>query len=260
MTDLPPEDYDLDERIYQYERAQSKREHELEDAIEIFSKIKIVAEGDSWMNLPRIVRPPAIADQLARDSRFRVENIAKWGHTLEKILIDGQFLEQVDEKTQWYLLSAGGNDLQQGLAKGYAIHDYHPDRPTSDYLTEEGEELLQNIRTNFVTLLTSIKSKFPSLPILTHAYDYPRPLVGKGTYIGQYLRLKRIPEDSMQLIINPVIDKLNLVIASASSSVTGATYLDCRTLTEGYTWFDDMHPGKGGFATLAERFAKEMES
>ena len=45
LTDLPPEDYDLDERIYQYERAQSRREHELEDAIEIFSKIKIVAEG-----------------------------------------------------------------------------------------------------------------------------------------------------------------------------------------------------------------------
>ena len=84
---------------------------------------------------------------------------------------------------------------------------------------------MQNIQTNFVALLTAIKAKFPSLPILTHAYDYPRPLVGKGTYIGQYLRLKRIPEDSMHLIINPIIDKLNLVIAGAASSVMGTTYL-----------------------------------
>ncbi|MGQ9873130.1 hypothetical protein [Leptodesmis sp.] len=42
-------------------------------------------------------------------------------------------------------------------------------------------------------------------------------------------------------IIASIIDKLNEVVKRATQS-TKAQYLDCRRVTEPYTWYDDMHP------------------
>jgi hypothetical protein len=253
-----PPDYDVDEMVYRYERELRKRDAALRSISRVVTGIPVVAEGDSWFNLPMFIRPRAIADQLEKDRRFEANNIARWGHTLERILQEREYLEEIDGQTRFLIVSAGGNDLQIALEKDRAIHGFDPARPLNDYLTTAGLDLMRRIHDDYVTLLNEVHSQFPSVQVLTYGYDYPRPLVGRGKYIGKYLRKKGIPDDRLQAVIDPIIDVLNSQIATATSRVTWARYLNCRTKTAPFTWFDDMHPREDGFAALLDVFADVM--
>jgi hypothetical protein len=94
------------------------------DSLEIpraLETIKIVAEGDSWFRLPEIpgifllprMFPKATASQLQRRPGFNVKNIAHWGDTLNQMYQRKEYLNAIDSfQPQYFLLSAGGNDLQ----------------------------------------------------------------------------------------------------------------------------------------------------
>ncbi len=47
---------------------------------------RVLAEGDSWFNLPPLIRPKAIADRLSSNKKVSVKNIARWGDTLAEML------------------------------------------------------------------------------------------------------------------------------------------------------------------------------
>ena len=59
-----PRDYDVDEMVYRYERELRKRDAARRILTRASAGISVVAEGDSWFNLPIGIRPRAIADQL----------------------------------------------------------------------------------------------------------------------------------------------------------------------------------------------------
>ena len=101
-------------------------------------------------------------------------------------------------------------------------------------------------------------SQFPSLKVLTYGYDYPRPLVDGGLYIGQYLLKLKILDSCMTSIMESVLDKLNTVIKEAGDVYPNVHYLNCRGVTKPYTWDDDMHPGNDGFQALACKFEQAM--
>lgn len=257
LIDQPPPDYDVDAEIYRMLRIISEERDARLETFAFVGQKRVVAEGDSWFNLPVLIRPPAIADWIERNGRFRMRNIAYWGHTLERILRDQEYMKVLaQEKPEYFMFSAGGNDLQLGLANGSYVYTYDPARPLDQYLTKEGEAALVQIEKGYKTLLAELL-QFPALKIICYGYDYPRPLVKGGTYIGQHLRKKGIPNHLMGPIIASIIDKLNEVIKRATQSTT-AQYLDCRGVTEPYTWYDDMHPDRDGFLALAVKFEEAM--
>lgn len=108
--------------------------------------------------------------------------------------------------------------------------------------------------------MADVSGRFPSLPILTHGYDYPRPLVGGGKYIGKHLRKLGFPENEMQPIVDSVIDSLNRHIKAAASEHKTAIYIDCRGATREFTWYDDMHPDRNGFLALSLLFEDKMNA
>lgn len=257
LIDQPPPNYDVDAEIYRMLRIINE---EREARLKTFSFVgqkRVVAEGDSWFNLPAILRPPAIADWIERNGRFRIKNIAYWGHTLQRILRDKEYIKVLSqEKPEYFIFSAGGNDLQLGLANGRYIYDYDPSRPVDQYLTKEGEAALAQIEMGYKSLFLEL-SKFPNLKVICYGYDYPRPMVKGGTYIGRYLRKKGIPDDLLGAVSASIIDKLNDVIQRVTQP-TKIHYLDCRRITEPYTWYDDMHPDRDGFLALAVKFEETM--
>lgn len=96
--------------------------------------------------------------------------------------------------------------------------------------------------------------------MLTHGYDYPRPLVGDGKYIGKYLRRMGFPDDEMQPIVDSVINSLNRHIKAAASVHNTATYIDSRGATKEFTWYDDMHPDGDGFLALSLLFEDKINA
>lgn len=257
LIDPPPPGYDVDAEIYRMLRIINEERNTRLETFSFVGQKRVVAEGDSWFNLPIIVRPPAIADWIERNGRFRIKNIAYWGHTLQRILRDKEYMKVLaQEKPEYFIFSAGGNDLQLGLAKGNFIHPYDPARPVDKYLTREGEAALAQIEQGYKSLFAQL-SQFPTLKVICYGYDYPRPLVKGGTYIGKFLRKKGIPEDQMGAISAAMIDNLNNVIQRVAQS-SKIHYLDCRRVTEPYTWYDDMHPDRDGFLALAVKFEEAM--
>lgn len=256
LTDDYPEYYDVDNEIYLL--MQYYKEEESKKGIFRGGK-RVVAEGDSWFNLPPIVRPTAIADRIWWNGTHNIKNIARWGDTVKKILAEEQYLNIIkNHQAEYFLLSAGGNDLQIGLAKSKYLHDYDPHRPLNDYLSSHGKQGLNEIAENYRKILKQVTSQFPNLKTLTHGYDYPRPLVGGGRYIGRFLRRQGFPDSVMTDVIRPVINELNNKIKFVSREFKNVTYINLLNATSSYTWYDDMHPSSDGFIALTNAFEKNI--
>ena len=259
LLDSPPQDYDIDDAIYRAQRELAEREEEIEEGIFDDDRPRVVAEGDSWFNLPPIIRPNAIADRMKKNGNYKVKNIAKWGHTIKDILDEQEYIAAIGKKeTAFFLISAGGNDMQDNLAAGGMIYDYDENRALNDYLTDDGVAVLNGIADDYKTLISDVLNQYPDMKIVCHAYDYPRPLLEGGKYIGKYLHAKGIADDKKQQVIDPIVDKLNTLISQVTGQYPNVHYLDMRTVTEPYTWYDDMHPKTEGFKKLTELFEIKM--
>ena len=278
LTDNAPAAYDVDEEIYQL--TQNYKDNEFEKD-RIFNSQEtarptrgstrsrsapaalrgrmVVAEGDSWFNLPPLIRPTAIADRIWWNRTYNIKNIARWGHTLKTILHQGQHVRTLEHyRPDYFLLSAGGNDLQQGLASGSFLHSYDPHRPIHDYLTNQARSGFNEIADNYRTLLSQVSSKFPDTKTITYGYDYPRPLVGNGRYIGQFLHRQGFPREVMTELVRPSIEELNNKIRSVSEEFRNVTFINCLNVTNNFTWYDDMHPSSEGFVALTRKFEENM--
>lgn len=263
ISDDIPEGYDVDKVVYDYLRKSSDAIYEKDLNLGPRSGRKhILAEGDSWFNMPIFIRPKTIADRLNDYKRYKVKNVAYWGHTIRGMLNQREYIENIDpEKTECLILSAGGNDLQNGLenTNDCIVKRYDPSIPVTDYLTTKGWNLIQYIDDSYREMINEVISAYPEIKIYCHGYDYPRPLKGKGKYIGKYLRRLDIPDHLMSPVMNPVIDILNQRISTVCDSFgNNVNYVNCLTATEGLKWIDDMHPGSDGFKALARVFAASI--
>jgi lysophospholipase L1-like esterase len=253
LRSLPPPGYDVDRELYLAERARQEREL----AFIPPRQKRVVAEGDSWFNLPIIIRPQAIADRLKSNHVVAVKNIAMWGHTLAEILAKKEYLDEIARfKPDWFTMSAGGNDLQVALANGQLVLPYDPARPIAQCLTPYAGVLLAQIADGYRLLLNEIAIKFPALPTLCYAYDYPRPTLKNGRYIGQYLKDQKYPKTTWDAVGELIINRLTNAVQPVVKAFPNGYFLDGRGTTATDPFFDDMHPDTEGFKVLAYEFEK----
>ena len=253
ISDDVPSSFDANEALHKYQRRQfetAQRDRPL--------GITVVAEGDSWFNLPQPWRPRAIVDNLENNHTYTVKNIARWGHTIERMLQEKEYLIEIDGSTKYFIFSGGGNDLQNALETLKAIHNYDPARPKDQYLTQFGIGVLEKIEDDIYSLLAEVRRSFGHVKMLTHSYDYPRPLVKRDKYIGRYLREHGVPDNEMQSVIDPIIDDLNERIIRSTLKVSEIDFLDLRGKTVDHAWYDDMHPDTDGFVALTTVFERAM--
>jgi lysophospholipase L1-like esterase len=258
LADAPPADYDLDDELSEY---QIRKDARAARAAAGKGRLpKVVAAGDSWFLLPTILPPvpAAIAQWLQIKNGFGVWHVGRWGYTLKRLLEERRYPDAIKRRRpDWFIVSAGGNDVQRALPCGEALRRYDPNRPLEESLTSKGEGMLRNVGTGYRTLLADVRRSF-SLPIVCYGYDYPRPQVANGRYIGRHLRDYGYPADTHRRVAEVILDRLNDEIANAVAEFPNARFLNCRRVTDRYTWWDDMHPADDGFKELAARFAKEM--
>ncbi|MCY4070736.1 MAG: SGNH/GDSL hydrolase family protein [Chloroflexi bacterium] len=261
LLDDAGQDYNVDHAIYSFfQRPREERRNK--DT----GKVSVVAEGDSWFNLPQFIFlgplqpfPPAIAERIERNSRFDMRNIAHWGHTIDEIRKKKKYLTVLKmDEPKYFMLCGGGNDLQIGLANGKFMQKYNSNRPHSKYLTENGLAGIDQISKAYGEILHEVTTQFPDISVLCHGYDYPRPHVGQGQYFGRHLRALGIPDRKMDGILKPIVNLLNKTIKAETAKFNKVQFINLRNSTKKYTWVDDMHPGWDAFRILAEKFENEM--
>jgi len=260
LLDEADSGYDVDRVVFNLAR---ESRADIRDRAEMFSftaPMTVVAEGDSWFNMPPLFFvPTAIADWIEKNRRFRMNNIADWGHTLVKMRKDEEYIKVMDDSTpDFFMFSGGGNDLQEGIASKTYLKDYHPDRPPDEYLTEQGKLGIADIGAGYSDILEKVTGRYPDLRVFCYGYDYPRPLVREGKYIGSVLREMEVPDGEMVDIVSPIMDLLNSTISQVTEKFESVQFLNLIGETEGYTWYDDMHPDSEGFLTLSLKFEEAM--
>lgn len=252
LKEGPPPGYEVDQEVYYAARAKQERALATRAAK---GRKRVLAEGDSWFNLPPVIRPQAIADRMQSNGTYHVKNIARWGHTLEEMLVKREYLEAIATfRPDCFIFSGGGNDLQEALARGDLVLPYDPHRPIGQIVSPAGRLVLLRISEGYRQLLNELSVKHPLLKSLYFAYDYPKPEVGGGKYIGQYLRKLHYPAHTLTPAVKVLIDELTTAIESVVSAFPLAQFLDCRTLTASHPFYDDMHPDKTGFQALTAAF------
>lgn len=264
LTDTPPETYNVDEEVYRKHRELEEKEDEEEDKKEkermgVLRKKRILAEGDSWhLHAHFVGYPVAIGTRIRWNPRHNLKNIAMWGHTLEQILRqEDQWLPEIGTyEADYFLLCGGGNDLQEGI-KDY-LDRWDGTRPVDKYLNDAGKDALQRIEEGLRHIITRVSTTYgSSIPIVVHGYDYPRPLVGGGQYIGTPMHEMGFPWNKMSDVLNPIIDKLNTHVENATKSVSEAHFVSLLGVATD-PWFDDMHPNSEGFAACADEIERQL--
>ena len=266
LSDISPSDYNVDLQFCWYARMDNDKRF-----AERTAKKWVLIEGDSWFNLPTSLGYLAIGNAIKENNNIVPNIIACWGDTLQEILTKKQQDEmdtELEKRPDYFMFTAGGNDMQKGLKAGTHVHRYDedPTRLPENYLTAEGKCELERIEAGYRSVFDKVTKRYPRLPILCHGYGDPRPLQVKdgkdvvGQYIGQFLNEQGMPPHLWNPIMSAIVDKLDAVIQRVAGSYQGKVrYVNLRDTAGSFPeWPDDMHPDKDGFRILAHEFEKRM--
>lgn len=220
----------------------------------------IVAEGDSWFNLPNIVAPRTLVDHLG--DQFPVNNIAYWGHRLiEEIFHSQEYLNWAGPRLRFFIFDGGGNDvfaLLTSLIDQRKSGDTDPAN-ARNYLNAAYRGLMRVMEGYYDVIFADINRLAPAAKIIVHGYDYGNP-VREGPYVGSKLLFRgfdlRGQTRKISLaLLHAMLDDFNDMVKRAAGRAQNVTYVDLRnTVTSRGGWFDEIHP-KG---TAARKIARDF--
>lgn len=226
--------------------------------------LRIVAEGDSWFNLPDIrfplLIPPTMIDLLPAD--WSVVNIGHHGDTLADIAIAREWDRHLGSDTDAFLFSAGGNDVLGGGRFGSLIRqrrsgDNDPGN-ASRYIAPAFHEGLRQIEAVLRRLVEKVLGDNPGLQMFMHGYDYVEPLQ-TGHWLGRHLVDRGFDpiwqRDFCVTFVRIMLDHFNQMLGGLDRRFSRFHHVDLRGGTKG-EWWGELHPnGKG-----AGRLARMLET
>lgn len=226
----------------------------------------IVAEGDSWFNLPDIsgLVPRTLVDFLSLQAP--INNIAHWGDTLQDIVGVGEYLTYLPGGHDRYLLfSAGGNDLLGGgrLAEFLRQRVSGDNNPAHarNYIRQGFTANLEAIKAQFVRLFTKAHTVSPATKILVHGYDYcqPKPL-GQILWAPlAYRGFDPIEQKALcKAILKAMLDDFNDALAGLAAATANVVYVNLRGTVKQNEWWDELHPREVAAKKLAAKFQAKI--
>ena len=225
---------------------------------------KIVCEGDSWFQHPLL---DDIIDNVGRF--YPTYCLAAAGDTIRNYFAKNEIAGAVQKiQPTVLLLSGGGNDiLGEDLPK--FLRDKFDEAPEGQlperYFIESFKAELEDIINMYRTVFDFLKAEYPKLKIVTHSYDYPRPVEFKSkkrNWIGQYLDDKGIERaGDRTALVRYMLDQFNYRMKTLSDEYPGQVFhLDLRKTVRDNQWDDEIHPDNVGFQNVSTQFLRLITS
>jgi hypothetical protein len=235
--------------------------------------LKIIAEGDSWFNLPDFYCALPIVGGVdydvvrgLQDLGHNVTSVAKWGHTIAQMAADRDWRGVLQPgAANLLILSGGGNDLlgtkfgNIGLLRDYLRQKPSAaDPPSSYYLMPEFDHRLDEIMLNYRRIIADINGNaaFKKTKIIVHGYDYAQDKT--LAWIGEPMDFRMIPEHRRAGIIKIMIDRFNARLTDLAASNASVSYLNLRNTVGQNRWHDEIHPTKAGLIDIAKKFEAHL--
>lgn len=223
-----------------------------------YSGIKIISEGDSWFQYPVLLED--IIDQLIPD--YAIYCMAAAGDTTANIAAEQEFVDAVQtERPDMFLFSAGGNDLLGDGALASVLKDFTPGARPEELIDSSAlKRQLDFVIEQFSRVIRKCLALKPDLIILSHGYDYARP-VKNGKWLGTPFAQRNIPLPIGMKIVRIIVDKFNDRLHDLQGQFNNSfRHVDLRGQIDigANSWYDELHPRNPGFMRAADVFRQVM--
>lgn len=248
-----------------YEQAMAKRSPEprLEGA---GPAIKVLAEGDSWFNLPDLLYPKDAIDILGRT--HNVVSVAKWGDTVENMLAQKQYVQKLRSGNfRHFLFSGGGNDVLGSIGvyvKTRSPGDTDPANAPG-YVKASFSTKVKGIISGYETLANDVRNVAGGKTVL-YIHGYANAIPKKnGPYLGK--RLEALGFDPSvvgplsKAIVAHMVGMFNTALKNFAASRAGIVYIDMRPKMTATDWnTDEIHPKATGATKIAAALASAINA
>lgn len=222
----------------------------------------ILAEGDSWFDLP-FIYPRTLIDFLGE--RHAVVTLAQWGDTLEGMIAAKQFVKPLRTKAfKHFLFSGGGNDIVGGGHLERFLRQFeigHPDPADAPwYVNDLFVEALDRVMALYRDLLRIVARESPGTTLVVHGYAYVIPQQN-GPWLGNAMTFRGLdPVHKAALcraVVKVMLDAFNARLKQFADESGGAVvYVDLRRAAKPNEWFDELHARE----IATQRFAAAFET
>ncbi len=230
------------------------------------TRLRIVAEGDSWFQYPILVEDTL--DHLYK--LYAIRSFSEAGDTLENYMKKREYLDAIEEEeATFFLVSGGGNDILGKKFEGFLRDTPDPNDTTfQKYFKPNFAQKLDQLEGFYEEMFTELLGRYPNLHIIVHSYDYAIPLdttlpenKKKPSWLGQYLVKKNIqPQAEREQCLHFLMDKFNVMLQRVAAKFgKRVSYIDVRTVVNRTSWFDEIHPTNEGFQLVANKFIEVIE-
>jgi hypothetical protein len=223
----------------------------------------ILAEGDSWFNLPAIY-PRTMIDYL--QAKHSITNLAMWGDELAGMVRDGEYLPHLAGRSiDYFLFSGGGNDVLGGgeLYRFLRLYDIDHSRPedAAYYPTRSFYDALDLVEGLYRQLAQTVSRVSPGTKLVLHGYDCAIPQVA-GAHLGQPMARQGLdPVHNAALcraIIRFMIARLNERLDWVKRDFANVIHVNFMGTLRQNEWFDELHPREQGARKLADKMSAAL--
>ncbi len=249
--------------LYQQAMAKRPEEPKLEGAA---AAVKVLAEGDSWFNLPDLLYPKDALDILNRT--HNVASVAKWGDTVENMLAQKQYVQKLKAGTfRHFLFSGGGNDVLGSIGTYVKTRKPGDTDPANapDYVKASFATKVKGIISGYETLANDVRKTTGTKTVL-YIHGYANAIPKKnGPYLGR--RLEALGFDPAvvgplsKAIVAHMVGQFNTALRNFAASRAGIVYIDMRPKMTASDWHtDEIHPKATGATKIAGAFAAAISA
>jgi hypothetical protein len=225
----------------------------------------ILCFGDSWIQYP-FHKDGNLANRFLDFGQAQVMDIVALGENGMEIGDPGKsnlhtlttFLQFESQAIGMIIISGGGNDFAGSDDLLPLLRFGNGGDVVSWFKSVETAALFSRITRGYERVISLRDTFCPTVPIVTHCYDYAPPtgkgLLGFSPWIRPALDQIGMPTAMQPQAVCYIIDHLAKVQQALAHTTQHFTFVDTRNSLSGPDWDNELHPTFGGFNKIAANF------
>lgn len=239
----------------------------------------VVAEGDSWFDLPWVYVQTDVLDCLHEYHGYKIESFARRGDTLENMAYGTERVNNarrrrpsIDEvieavraiKPRVFLFSGGGNDFVGDELGSFLNHaDSGMDIVREDYAAYMFETVFRGA---IERVADRVAEASPGCLVAMHGYANPIPdgrgarviIDWAGPWMLPTLTSKNVDKGGHRGLIIGLVEKFNRMLGAIAASRSDFLYVDVREQVQDADWVDELHLRSSAYQRVAAELHRKI--